>query len=87
MVRLEIGWENKGEKAVGPTTMEVLVPGSIPEFGWTEKWRGAIRFWNGSDFAAPPLQGGGRDAGSVREHRDTAPEATNADPALGFVQD
>jgi len=54
MARLEIGWENKGEKAVGPTTMEVLVPGSIPEFGWTDQWRGAIRFWTGSDFAAPP---------------------------------
>ena len=54
MARLEIGWENKGEKAVGSTIMEVLVPGSIPEFGWTDKWRGAIRFWNGSDFAAAP---------------------------------
>ena len=39
--------------------MEVLVPGSIPEFGWTDKWRGAIRFCTGSDFAALRLQGGG----------------------------
>jgi hypothetical protein len=87
MARLEIGWENKGEKAAGATTMGVLVPGSIPEFRWTDKWRGAIRFWTGSDFAAAPATRRGRDAGSVGEHRDTVREATTPGPPLGFVED
>ena len=76
MARLQIGWENKGEKAVGPTTMEVLVPGSIPEFGWTEKWRGAIR--SGTAATSLPLpcyKAGGRDAGSVRETSCVNPRA------------